>query len=366
MTDPGQGAFPPPPGWQPPPPPPRSYLPVATSQTAPPPGMPPPPPPGTWAPPRGMLGAAHKPGAMPLRPLGLGDMYDAAFRIIRFNPKATVGSAVLVAAVTMTIPIVVTAVLTATVNVTIDETGTPDDESLVGFAGSFGSLFLGIVLFAFGSLFVTGMVAHVVAAAAIGKRLTLGEAWAATHGKRWRLVGLAVLLWIVPVVVTALYIGAWVVVAVNGSTGVVVAWAVVTLPLYVASMIVFWVRGYLLPVPVLMLEDVGVMGAITRSVRLTRRQFWRIFGIALLTVIVVGVASNVLAAPISIIGQIGLVAGGRYALLIYVASTALAQVVSAAFATPFTAGVTSLQYLDQRMRKEAYDVELMTRAGLTA
>ena len=82
-----------------------------------------------------MLGAAHKPGAMPLRPLSLGDMYDAAFRIIRFNPKATVGSAVLVAAVTMAIPIVVTAILTATVNVTIDETGTPDDSSIVGFAG---------------------------------------------------------------------------------------------------------------------------------------------------------------------------------------------------------------------------------------
>ena len=56
-----------------------------------------------------MLGAAHKPGAMPLRPLGLGDIYDAAFRIIRFNPKATVGSAVLVAAVAMAIPILVTA-----------------------------------------------------------------------------------------------------------------------------------------------------------------------------------------------------------------------------------------------------------------
>ena len=28
--------------------------------------------------------------------------------------------------------------------------------------------------------------------------------------------------------------------------------------------------------------------------------------------------------------------------------------------------MTSLQYLDQRMRKEAYDVELMTQAGITA
>src|SRR5687768_15350323 len=55
--------------------------------------------------PSGMLGAAHKPGALPLRPLTLGNIYDAAFRIIRFNPKATVGSAVLVTAVAMLIPI---------------------------------------------------------------------------------------------------------------------------------------------------------------------------------------------------------------------------------------------------------------------
>src|SRR5689334_10334584 len=196
MSDPGTGGapMPPPPGWQPPPPPPPSY-----AGHPPPPGWQPapaPPPtytgfqhppgqvaPAPWTPAPGMLGAAHKPGAMPLRPLGLGDMFDAAFRIIRFNPKATVGSAVLVAAITMAIPIVVTAILTATVNVTIDQSGTPEDESLVGFAGSFGSLGLGILLFAFGSLFVTGMVAHVVSAAAIGQRLTLGEAWAATRGK---------------------------------------------------------------------------------------------------------------------------------------------------------------------------------------
>ena len=70
-----------------------------------------------------MLGAAHKPGAIPLRPLQLGDMYDAAFRIIRFNPKATVGSAVLVTAVAMLIPVLVTAVLTWTVDLSFDENG---------------------------------------------------------------------------------------------------------------------------------------------------------------------------------------------------------------------------------------------------
>lgn len=313
-----------------------------------------------------MLGAAHKPGAMPLRPLGLGDMYDAAFRVIRFNPKATVGSSVLVAAVTMTIPIVVTAILTATVNVTLDETGSPDGDSVLGYAGSFGSLGVGLVLFVFGSLLVTGMVAHVVAAAAVGRRLSLGEAWAATRGKRWRLVGLAVLLWLGFLLALSVYVVAWVVVAMNAPTELVVVWGLVTVPAYVALMAWYWIRVYYLPVPVLMLEDVGILGAVTRAFALTRRQFWRTLGIALLTGLVVGVASNVLAFPISLIGQVGSIAvGGRYALLFLIVTQALAQVVSAAFATPFTSAVTSLQYLDQRMRKEAYDVELMRQAGLT-
>ena len=41
---------------------------------------------------------------------------------------------------------------------------------------------------------MTGMIAHVTAAAAVGRRLSLAEAWRLTRGQRWRLVGLTVLL----------------------------------------------------------------------------------------------------------------------------------------------------------------------------
>lgn len=382
MSDPGSGA-PPPPGWQPPPPPPPSYTgqpppgPPPGPPTGPPSysGYPPPPaypqqqPPGAWAPAPGMLGAAHKPGAMPLRPLSLGDMYDAAFRIIRFNPKATVGSAVLVAAVAMVIPVVITAVLTASVNLSLDESGTPDDSSIVGFVGSLGSLGLGTVLASFGTILVTGMIAHVTAAAAVGRRLTLGEAWAATRGKRWRLVGLAFLLGLSALLLIGVYVLMWVLVLVGfgDNTALVVIWGLVSVPAFTCLMIWFWVRVYYLPVPALMLEPVGIFGAIGRGFRLTRKQFWRTFGIALLTILVVGIASNVLAFPIGILGQVATVAiGAQYALLILVITQALSQVISAAFVTPFTSAVTSLQYLDQRMRKEAYDVELMQQAGITA
>ena len=368
MSDPGTGgpAYPPPPGWQPTPPPPPSY-----TGYQPAPGYPTTPvqqPVGAWVPARGMLGAAHKPGAMPLRPLGLGDMYDAAFRIIRFNPKATVGSAVLVAAGAMAIPVMVTAVLTFAVDLSIDQGAGTDTSTRLGWVGSFGSVAVGVALATIGTLLVTGMTSHVTAAAAIGRRLTLGEAWAATRGKRWRLVGLALLLGLAMVLLIAAYVTAWalVVVAAGDRTSLVLVWGLVTVPTFLCLLVWFWVRVYYLPVPALMLEPVGPFGAIRRGFNLTRRQFWRTFGIALLTAIVVGIASQILTVPVSIVGQLmTLVVDTRYALLVLVVTQALSQVISAAFATPFTSAVTSLQYLDQRMRKEAYDVELMQQAGIT-
>jgi Mg/Co/Ni transporter MgtE len=92
-----------------------------------------------------MLGAAHKPGAMPLRPLGLGDIYDAAFRIIRFNPKSTVGAAVLVAAIAMAIPVLVTAVLTSVLDLSGDALG-DDSADLVGTGAVYVTTVVGSLL----------------------------------------------------------------------------------------------------------------------------------------------------------------------------------------------------------------------------
>jgi len=309
-----------------------------------------------------MLGAAHKPGAVPLRPLGLGDIYDAAFRTIRFNPKATVGAAVLVAAVTMAVPVLVTALLTLTVGLTLDD----ESSALGGQIGSWSTL-LSVVLLQVSLVFVTAFVAHVVSEAAVGRRSTLGQAWAATRGRRWRLIGLAVLVLVVVVVAAVGYVLSWVLVVVvaDGSVLPVVLYAVLSVPAFVALMLWVWIRLLYLPAPALMLEPVGVFGAVRRGYRLTARSFWRTLGIALLTMLVTGVAGQMLAFPFSLIGGIlALVVDAEYGPLVLVLTQSLATVVSAAFVAPFTSAVASLQYVDQRMRKEAYDVELMTRAGI--
>ena len=384
------GPPPPPPGWQPPPPtqpyPAQPYpqQPYPQPGHAPPgyplqyppqyppqyPGQYPGPYPGPYAPQPGMLGAAHKPGAIALRPLQLGDMYDAAFRIIRFNPKATVGSAVLVTAVAMLIPVVVTAVLTWSVNLSLDpgSDGFTGAEA-AGLVGALGSLLLGTVLQSLGLILVTGMVAHVTMAAAVGKKLTLGEAWAATAGKRLKLVGLVLLLGLMLILLLALFVLAWVAGVVALDSGAAIAlFLLVSIPAFLLALWWFWIRIYYLPVPALMLEDVGVFGAIERGHALTRNAFWRVFGIALLTAIITSIAGSMLGVPVTMVMD-ALLSGGldsQYAALSLTLVNAVSSVVQAAFVAPFTAAVTSLQYVDQRIRKEAFDVELMTRAGITA
>ncbi len=346
----------PPPGWQPPAGPPYPQQPYPPQSPGP-----------GWQPGPGMLGAAHKPGAVPLRPLGLGDMFDAAFRIIRFNPRATVGGALLVAVVAMAVPLVVTSLLTASLGTTVDPlTGQADAGSSAGFRASVASQAVGFLLLQVGLLLVTGLIAHVTHQAAIGRRIGLGEAWAMTRGRRWRLVGLVLLVALAYGLAYGLWVGsiAGLVVAGTG-TALVVGYGVLSGLILVVVSIILYVRVVLLATPALVLERLGIGSALARSWRLSRQQFWRVLGIALVTSIVVGIAGFVVALPVEIGTQVLAFATPENALLIGVAGQAVGTVLSTAFTSPFTAVVTTLQYLDQRMRKEAYDVTLMSEAGIT-
>ncbi|MEZ5193390.1 MAG: hypothetical protein R2734_13405 [Nocardioides sp.] len=326
----------------------------------------------------GMLGAAHKPGAMPLRPLGLGDLYDAAFKTIRFNPGATVGPAVLVATVAMSIPVIVTAILGYAVGLGLDPATDPtvgDPSSavftttavMVAALGPFAASALGGLLSALGVLLVTGMIAHVTRAAAVGRRLTLGQAWAATRGKRWRLLGLALLLFVLTLGLIASWIGSFFLLDVLGVPGVLLGlYGILSFFGFLVVLAWFWIRVYYLPVPALMLEDVGVFRAIGRGYRLTSRHFWRTFGIALLTWIVTQVAQSVIGIPLGIAaGFVGADLSPTDAMMALVVAQSVSSIAATAFTAPFASAVSSLQYLDLRMRKESLDVRLMAEAGLT-
>ncbi len=390
------GGQPPPPGWQPPepesPPPPWG--------SPPPPGWSAPPeqgagaaPGGSWGPrgsaarpwpdrPPGAPGqlqaaypyppalpVAHKPGAIPLRPLVLSDVFDGAFRIIRYNPRATIGAAVLVSGVAMVVPIVVGLLSGSTGDLRPDpNTGALSDSEVLSLLIALGGLLVGAQLQSIGLLFVSGMIAHVSSAAAVGRRLTMAEAWAATRGKRWRLLGMSFLLGLAVVLAVGVAAGVLVlgVVAFDAPLGAEVLVGLALAAVLLVGLLWFWVRVRALAVPTLMLEPVGVFAALARSVRLTRHQFWRLLGLLLLVSLVVGVAGAMLRLPFSITGEVFLVSSSDtgYGLLIYLLTTAAGTVLSSAVVQPFSAAVSALLYIDQRIRKEAYDVELLTRAGI--
>ncbi len=268
----------------------------------------------------------------------------------------------------MLIPVAVTAVLTWTVDLSLSSDADLSSASTAGLLGTFGSWALGIVLQSLGLILVTGMVAHVTMAATIGKKLSLGEAWAATKGKRAKLVGLVLLLGVLLVLLIALFVLLWIAGAAALDPPVIVLFFFVSIPGFVAVLWWFWIRLYYLPVPALMLEDVGVFGAIERGHALTRRAFWRVFGIAVLTSVITMIAGAMLTTPLNLMAGAfsGTDTSGQYDALWFTVVNALSSVVQAAFVAPFTAAVTSLQYVDQRIRKEAFDVELMTRSGITA
>ena len=89
----------------------------------------------------------------------------------------------------------------------------------------------------------------------------------------------------------------------------------------------------------------------------------RLFGDALVSA-GFAVGGGILSFPFSIVGGVGGAVFPDQALAILVISSSIGSVLQNAFVAPFTSAVTTLQYMDQRMRKEAYDVELMREAGL--
>ncbi len=166
------------------------------------------------------------------------------------------------------------------------------------------------------------------------------------------MIGAYVLLW----VVAALTIDGW----------ALVWFGIISVPLFLAALVVFWVRVYYLAVPALMLERLKIWESLGRVVRLTRTAFWRTFGIALLTVFLTQAAGGFLTAPVTL-GVAALSTFGGVdpeSPLLLVLSQAVSSVVAAAFVAPFATAVTCLQYIDLRIRREGYDVELLTEAGL--
>ncbi len=351
------------PGWAP-------QHPVPGQAPGPFPSAPPVPPgaPARYGPPGGYRPAAPRPGIIPLRPLGLGEILDGAFRAIRANPRVMFGLSAVVVAVTVAIQSVVQwyvggliAGELADVSSTLDPTGANGlAETLAPtLAAAATSPLVSVAV-----TVLTGLLIVSVSRSVIGQRIAVGEVWS----RSWRRV---LLLLVFSFVSTLLIVAVWggfvAVLALLGQAeqwGAVAALGVLGGLVLLAATVWFSIRILLVPAT-LVLEGTGVGTALKRGWRLTRGSFWRLLGIYLLTSIMVAIVSSIIATPAALISAFLLqdplsTSFGSIVIL------GIANVVAYTLTTSFMAAVLALLYIDVRMRREGLDVELSRAAGEVA
>jgi hypothetical protein len=326
---------PPPPGYAPPPPPP---------------GYPPPPPPYGYGygPGYGYGYQANqqvpKPGIIPLRPLGVGEILDGAVTVIRQHWKVMIGLSAAVVSVTGLIQFLLEiTVLRSTStpgSITFDTQDPYANQDLTGTQLSgFGGFIATSLLTWVATTLLAGLFTVIVSQAVLGHRATLVEAWAMVRPQFWRLIGLSIM--------SGLFIGLGAIFCVIPGIYLYAALAV--------------------SAPALILERGKVFGSMGRSRHLVTDKWWRTFGLLLLTLIISWIVSFVVEIPFLILGGGSILLGdlnsvdSNYVLL--QALTAIGGIIAGAVTYPFAASVTTLMYVDLRMRKEGLDIELMRAAA---
>ena len=306
-------------------------------------------------------GSAPKPGVIPLRPLGLGEILDGSFATIRRNPKATLG----IAAIIMTISAVITSSLTVSL-INLPSPGqnlsSQQVTHLLGqiFAEALPVLGVTVLLTIIVQAVLAGLLAPIIAREVSGQRVSAGDAWRVAAPRLPRVL-LATLLVVLAGLSPLLVLGLILLIGFAAGAPVVIYAAIGVPGFFVAVVLSIWFSTmFSLVAPVVVLERERPGAALARSWRLVRRSFWRVFGIMLLAGLIVAVASAILQLPFTFLSTLfGGATGFSAGTVIAVIGTIAAGTVT----RPISAAVTVLLYVDMRMRKEGLDLALRTAAG---
>ncbi|MEV3992939.1 hypothetical protein AB0J57_28930 [Streptomyces sp. NPDC049837] len=312
---------------------------------------------------------AAKPGVIPLRPLGVGEILDGAVSTLRAHWRTVLGITLTVSVVTQIADILLQRYLVpAPPRLSADPTPQEAlDQSVESLKASMISLGPTMVITLIGTSITTALLTMVISRAVLGRPVTLSDAWREARPRLPQLFALTLLL---PLLSAAIMtVGLLPGLLLGGPEGAMLA----AVGGIAAAVVILWLLvRFSLSYAALMLERQGVMASLRRSAKLVQGTWWRIFGILALTMLLMFLISMIIAIPFTLIafavdgnGLGGLLTGtapefGWPFLII----TGVGAVIAASITYPISSGVSVLLYIDQRIRREALDLDLARAAGV--
>lgn len=298
-----------------------------------------------------------------LRPMSTGELLDRAFNLYRNNFPLFAGISALAAII-----LVVATVLLVVLGISIPTPGARIDPRTA--LGGLMIYFIVIGLFYLvGASLATGATIYAVSKAHLGQAVTIGESYSIVFPWLGRIIRIVLsiivrmigVLLVVYVIAVVLAVGVGALIGARGVQGTGTAGVIVITAIVVGLCIVlgygFVIRVYFkysLAVPACLLEKAEAVQAMRRSAVLTKGSLWRIFLIYLLMGLIGAVFSIVLQLPANF-----LVSTSTFLALIW---QSVATFIAFSLSFPISNIAISLVYYDQRVRKEAFDLQLMMEA----
>lgn len=298
------------------------------------------------------------PSVFPLRPLGVGEVLDAAVTTMRAYPRVTLGPSALMYASTLVVSLLFAGLFAALVFNSDDPMMQMLAAGLgtLGFVGaqSLGSLVQLAAVAAFSTL-MSGTVAR----AMLGRPAPLRAVWNDTKRSFGWLVLYALILSTASIA-PFLVLGAAAFVATTPDVGPYLYLAIVLLLAVVTAFL--YAQVWLAPAAIVF-ERVHVARGIARSWQITATGRWRATGVFSLTVLLclllwAAISSGVYSVASLLAYTFGIAFSPTTLSVILVVATFLGGLMIGTVCTPFLSVISAVAYADQRMRAEGLDLTL--------
>lgn len=289
------------------------------------------------------------PGIVGLKPLSLSEILSGAMKLLRFNPRSTIGLSLIVQILVMVFALPFTVLMVQ---------GTSVGSGTV--LGTITPMLLSETPRAIGGVVLSAMLAYVTLQAVLGRRPGVPQVWQLTRSRMLPYLGTTVML----LLGGALLVTGWVWLAMSLQLPV----ALSVLMGFVAFAVTAWLMIKLAFLGAAMvLERLPAVAAMRRSWALTRGRGGAIFGTQLLANISASMVASMLATPVQIavllIATMSLQDRPGLQLTVTMLGSVVTSAISNSFLAPYLAGVNCLLYVDARMRAEGLDLVLMNEAA---